>query len=116
MIDALRAAGFGGRTHAAASAASILYPSLRQDMVREGIALYGTDISESLGLEEAPMLEDGGGAPKDHPVGRERQLWQALRGQQAHQGGHAARRLCPTAIAGPCGIGPACWCAAGGRR
>lgn len=53
MIDALRAAGFGGRTHAAASAASILYPSLRQDMVREGIALYGTDISESLGLEEA---------------------------------------------------------------
>ncbi len=53
MLQALCTAGFAGIVHAAASAASILFPSLRCDMVREGIALYGTDISGTLDLRPA---------------------------------------------------------------
>ncbi len=53
MTEALRQAGFSGVLHASASAASILRSECRFDLVREGIALYGTDISGALGLREA---------------------------------------------------------------
>lgn len=53
MLAALRQAGFNGIVHASASAASILNQDLRFDMVREGISLYGTDISGKLGLRPA---------------------------------------------------------------
>lgn len=53
MLKALREAGFSGLVHAANSAASILYPKTRYSMVREGIAMYGSDISGELGLKPA---------------------------------------------------------------
>ncbi|MDR3085869.1 MAG: alanine racemase [Christensenellaceae bacterium] len=41
VLLALHRAGFSGAAHAANSAAAILYPEVRYDMVRPGIALYG---------------------------------------------------------------------------
>ncbi|MDR2514698.1 MAG: alanine racemase [Christensenellaceae bacterium] len=53
---ALRRAGFSGFAHAANSAAAILYPESRYDMVRPGIALYGGQIGwagDGIGLRPA---------------------------------------------------------------
>jgi alanine racemase len=59
VVARARAAGLAPRVHAAASAAAILHPDARFDLVRPGLALYGVDDGGAFaraGARLAPVL------------------------------------------------------------